>query len=73
MYKIIGCETVDILEIEAAGKFYDVYFDDEFLLKDNPVPTLYLDNENVLCGNLVFTMSDEESTVAKFRTTTLKN
>ena len=65
MYKIIGCDLVDLVEIEVEGKFYDVYCDDEFLLKDNPVPTLFIDNENVLCGNLVFTTRDEEGKVAE--------
>lgn len=65
MYKIIGCEMIDIVQIEAEGKNYDVYCDDEFLLKEKPVPTLYLDNENVLCGNLVFTTCDEEGNVAE--------
>lgn len=60
MCKIIGCEMIDIVQIEVEGKFYDIYCDDEFLLKDNPVPTLYLYNETVLCGNLVFTTCDED-------------
>lgn len=65
MYKIIGCDVVDLVEIKVEGKFYDVYCDDEFLLKDNPVPTLFIDNETVLCGNLIFTTRNDEGKAAK--------
>ena len=33
MYKIIGCEMIDIVEIEVAGKFYDVYCEDEYFIE----------------------------------------
>ena len=59
-YKIIGCDMIDIVQIEVEGKFFDVICDDEFLLKEKPVPTLFIDNENVLCGNLIFMTCDEE-------------
>ena len=58
-YKIIGCDLIDIVQIEVAGKFYDVICDEEFLLKEKPVPTLFVNSEQVLCGNLIFTTCDE--------------
>ncbi|MBR6012264.1 MAG: hypothetical protein IK062_00600 [Selenomonadaceae bacterium] len=64
MYKIIGCDLVELVEIEVEGKFYDVYCDEEFLLKNNPVPTLFIDSEQILCGNLIFTTRDEEGNAA---------
>lgn len=60
MYKIIGCDLVEIVQIKVGGKYFDVYCDEEFLLKEKPVPTLFLSNEQVLCGNLIFTTCDEE-------------
>lgn len=48
------------MQIEVGGKFFDMYCDDEFLLKDNPMLMLFLDDEKILCGNLVFTTCDEE-------------
>ena len=43
------------------------------LLKNNPVPTLYLNNENVLCGNLVFITRSEEGKVAEVSDDDIKN
>ena len=59
LYRIIGCDLVELVQVEVGGKFYDVYCDEEFLLKEKPTPTLYLNAEQVLCGNLVFTTCDE--------------
>lgn len=58
--EIIGCRCVACTEIEVAGKVYDVWSDDEALLKENPAPNLYLSNELILFGNLVFAKHDEE-------------
>ena len=60
MYRLIGCDLIDIAQVEVGGKFFDVYCDDEFLLKEKPVPTLFLEDEQVLCGNLVFTVCDKD-------------
>ena len=65
MYRLIGCDLIDIAQVKVGGKFFDVYCDDEFLLKDNPVPTLFIDNETVLCGNLIFTTRNDEGKAAK--------
>ena len=58
--EIIGCRCVACTEIEVAGKKYDVWIDDEALLNDNPVPTLYLNDDLILFGNLVLAKHDEE-------------
>ena len=60
LYKIIGCDLVEVVQVEVGGKFFDVYCDEEFLLNNNPVSTLFLSDEQILCGNLVFTTCDEE-------------
>ena len=58
--KIIGCRCVACTEIEVAGKTFDVWSDDEALLKENPVPSLYLDDELILFGNLIIAKHDDE-------------
>ena len=60
MYRLIGCDLIDIAQVEVGEKFFDVYCDDEFFLKEKPVPTLFLEDESVLCGNLVFTTCDRD-------------
>ena len=60
MYRLIDCDLIDIAQVEVGEKFFNVYCDEEFLLKEKPTPTLYLNAEQVLCGNLVFTTCDEE-------------
>ena len=60
MYKIINCQLVTCTQIEIDGKYYDVWSDDESLLKSNPVPTLYINDDLILFGNLIFATSDEE-------------
>ena len=60
MYKIINCDLVTCTEVEVNGKYYDVCSDDEALLKDKPVPTLYLNDDLVICGNVMFATSDDE-------------
>ena len=68
MYKIIKCDLVTCTEIEVNGKYYDVWSDDCALLKDKPVPTLYINDDLVICGNVIFATSDNEG-----RTTGLTN
>lgn len=58
--KIIGCRCVAFTEIEVAGKNFDVWSDDEALLKENPLPNLYVNDNLILFGNLVFAKHDEE-------------
>ena len=39
--RIIACDLVACTEIEVYGKHYDVWSDDEGLLVEKPVPTLF--------------------------------
>jgi len=65
-YKIIGCRCVDCRSFEYNGTEYDVWFDDEFLLKNGPLyPTLFLgelkpDFFDVICGNFIIAKCNEE-------------
>ena len=58
--KIIGCDYVACTEIEIAGKNFDVWSDDEALLQENPVPNLYINDNLILFGNLIFANHDDE-------------
>ena len=56
----IGCKCVTCTEIEVEGKKYDLWSDDEALLGDNPVPTLYLNDDLIIFGNVIFAKNDGE-------------
>lgn len=60
---VIGCRCVACTEIKVAGKIFDVWSDDEALIKENPVPNLYLSDELILFGNLVLAKHDEEGEI----------
>ena len=60
LYKVLNCELVTCTEIEVNGKLFDVYSDDEALLKYKPVPNLYIDDDLILFGSVAFAKADEE-------------
>ena len=60
LYAILNCELVTCTEIEVNGKLFDVWSDDEALLKDKPAPNLYIDDDLILFGSFAFAKSDEE-------------
>ena len=60
LYKILNCDLVTCVEIEVGGKFFDVWADDEALLKDKPVPNLYVDDELIFFGSVAFAKMDED-------------
>ena len=63
LYRILNCELVTCTEIEVNGKFFDVWSDDEALLKDKPAPNLYIDDDLIIFGSVAFAKSDEEGKV----------
>lgn len=60
LYRILNCELVTCIEIEVNGKLFDVYSDDEALLKPNPVPNLYIDDNLIIFGSVAFAKADDE-------------
>ena len=60
LYKILNCDLVTCVEIEVGDKFFDVWADDEALLKDKPVPNLYVDDELIFFGSVAFAKTDED-------------
>ena len=60
LYRILNCELVTCTEIEVNGKLFDVWSDDEALLKDKPAPNLYIDDDLIIFGSVAFAKADEE-------------
>lgn len=60
LYKILNCDIVTCTEIEVNGELFDVYSDDEALLKESPVPNLYIDEYLIIFGSVAFAKADEE-------------
>ena len=60
LYKVLNCDLVTCVEIEVGGKFFDVWADDEALLKDKPVPNLFIDDELIFFGSVAFAKTDED-------------
>lgn len=60
LYRILNCELVTCTEIEVNGKFFDVWSDDEALLKDKPAPNLYIDDDLIIFGSVAFAKADDE-------------
>lgn len=65
MYKILHCDLVDVITIMTEGHAYDLWFDEEFLLKHRPILTLIVGEPKKnaftpICGNILIAKSDEE-------------
>ena len=60
LYRVLNCELVTCTEIEVNGKLFDVWSDDEDLLKDKPAPNLYIDDDLIIFGSVAFAKADEE-------------
>ena len=60
MYRILNSDLVTCTEIEVNGKLFDVYSDDEALLKDKPIPNLYIDDDIIIFGSVAFAKVDGE-------------
>lgn len=61
-YKLLRVELIDIREFELEGKFFDAICDDEGLLKDKPVPSMFDRNgKPVLVGNLLICRNNPET------------
>ena len=60
LYRVLNCQLVTCTEIEVNGKLFDVWSDDEALLKDKPAPNLYIDDELIIFGSVAFAKANEE-------------
>lgn len=54
LYKLIGCDTIDIVERKFGGKSFLVVCDDEALLKEKPILSVYSQNAyEYVYGNII--------------------
>lgn len=62
MYKYLDCDMVDVAAFTVKGRKYDVWFDDEYMLRAGAkVPTfLLVDSLTPIMGNILFAKSDED-------------
>ena len=60
LYKILNCDLVTCTEIQVNGELFDVYSDDEALLKSKPIPNLYIDDGLIICGSVAFAKADDD-------------
>ena len=60
LYRVLNCELVTCTEIEVNGNLFNVWSDDEALLKDKPVPNLYIDDDLIIFGSVAFAKADDE-------------
>lgn len=59
-YKIIECNTIDIVSRKIGGIYYDIICDEEALLKDSPVVSVVSkDGSPLICGNIIICNSKE--------------
>lgn len=59
-YRYLNCRCIDMATIVVEGHTYDVVFDDETMLRNPLIPSLYISEEQVFFGNLAFVKIDEE-------------
>lgn len=60
LYPIVDCDLFDIPTRYIKGKPFDIYLDDEGLLKGKPVTAASDDGLEVLVGNLFFCKHNDE-------------
>lgn len=60
-YRLMEIDTIDIVAREINGKYYDIICDDEALLKDKPIPTVFdSDKQPMIFGNIIIAgLADE--------------
>jgi hypothetical protein len=64
LYKAIGCDLVELTRRKVGGKYFDIYVDEEGLLKEAPeVTAVNRDCDCPLVGSLVFANRDDEGDV----------
>ncbi len=59
-YRLLNCECIDIVQVQVSGHIYDVICDEEALLKENPIPSVLIDNHNFVYGNALICTDDGE-------------
>ncbi|WP_027406142.1 hypothetical protein [Anaerovibrio sp. RM50] len=66
MYRVLHCELVDVQSFDIDGVEYDIWFDEEFLLKGEPLACTFVLGELKkgrcipICGSWMIAKHDEE-------------
>lgn len=60
MYGCLNCDYVECVQVNIDGEQYDLWCDEEFLLKGKKFPTLYINEELIIYGNFLFARSNED-------------
>ena len=64
LYKLLNCTTFTIASRKIGRKRFDIYLDDEGLLKEDNIPSaLSIDNTEMLVGNLLILKHDNDGEV----------
>ena len=59
-YHLLNCKRIDFRKVEINGKYFDLIFDKDGELAEEPIPTFYIEEDNsILFGNILFSQSDE--------------
>lgn len=61
-YRLMEVDIIDIVTREIGGKFYDIICDDEGLLKEKPIPTMFdSEKQPMIFGNIIIAgLADDE-------------
>ena len=60
-YKHLGCDCFDIVQRKIAGKYFDIYIDDNGMFVEKPIVSASDSaNEPMLVGNLIFANANAE-------------
>lgn len=61
-YRLMEVDIIDIVTREINGKFYDIICDDEGLLKEKPIPTMFdSEKQPMIFGNIIIAgLADDE-------------
>lgn len=58
-YRYLDCHCIDMAPIDVDGHIYDVVCDEEAMLRQPLIPSLYISDEQVFFGNIAFVKNDE--------------
>lgn len=59
-YRVLHCDLIDITGIQINGKQYQVICDDEGLLRENPLPTIYRPDGTLVGACFVTGLADDD-------------
>lgn len=59
-YEMLDCSMIEMPRRKIGGLLYTIICDEEALLKDNPIPTVFdINGKPMIYGNVFFCLTDE--------------